>query len=306
MSAGTGESDPSELVAELCRLREAGHLTDGEFALASHAITDPDGAPSDPDAATTAAPSWRAPHTTPGAPEPRRGALPVVGAALLAVAVAVSIAVISTSVSGSSRALGAAPNPSAPVTSSPSSLPSDVVTTAPITLAVPSPLSATPVIVPATPTASSATSPQPKPDPASRANPPTTDIITTPPAKTSTSRDLAVAAAGDWQDSGVTVSPGDQVEITRTGSTWSPFPGYSYDGRGCIDTAVCSQDPSQANNICCMAHGGLLGRIGSGAPFAVGNGTALIASAAGAVALRINDLQQGDDSGHLDVRVTRS
>jgi hypothetical protein len=55
-----------------------------------------------------------------------------------------------------------------------------------------------------------------------------------------------------------------------------------------------------------MAHAGLLGRIGDGPPFAVGNGTVLTARAAGSIALRINDIQQSDDSAYLDVRVTRS
>jgi len=55
-----------------------------------------------------------------------------------------------------------------------------------------------------------------------------------------------------------------------------------------------------------MAHGGLLGRISDGPPFAVGNATVLTASAGGQIELRINDLQQNDDSGYLNVRVTRS
>jgi hypothetical protein len=106
----------------------------------------------------------------------------------------------------------------------------------------------------------------------------------------------------DWHDTGVFVDEGQTVRIVASGQ-WSPFTPRSVDGRGCLDVAICSQDPNQPTNICCMPHGGLVGRIGSTDPFAVGVGTLLRVSNPGELYFRINDRVQSDNSGQLAVTI---
>ncbi|MFJ8621991.1 hypothetical protein ACIRD3_04015 [Kitasatospora sp. NPDC093550] len=139
-------------------------------------------------------------------------------------------------------------------------------------------------------TAGTATAPQPA-----------TATAPQPPTATRT-----VSAAGGWQDSGVAMAAGGELDVTATG-TWRPFGnGYAVGPDGCTDPQVCAQDPGQPNNICCIPHAGLLGRIGEGQPFAVGakrlvhNG-----GAAGELYLRINDAVLTDNEGELTVTIRR-
>jgi hypothetical protein len=111
-----------------------------------------------------------------------------------------------------------------------------------------------------------------------------------------------VQAVGDWRDTGVFLEEGQTARIVASGQ-WSPFSPKLFDGRGCLDVALCSQDPNQSTNICCMPHGGLLGRIGGTNPFAVGVGTLLQVPNRGELYFRINDLVQSDNSGQLTVTI---
>jgi len=118
-----------------------------------------------------------------------------------------------------------------------------------------------------------------------------------------TDSQFTVSAAKDWQDTGVILHGGETVTISYVSGEWSPWPGGNLDAKGCLQ-AGCSQDPNQPENICCMAHAGLLGRIGEGAPFAVGMGTTIPNVGPGTVQLRINDLQLNDNSGELTVNIS--
>jgi hypothetical protein len=52
--------------------------------------------------------------------------------------------------------------------------------------------------------------------------------------------------------------------------------------------------------------GALIGRIGNGRPFGIGNQTSIPAPAAGQLFLGINDGQLDDNSGEFRVEITRS
>jgi hypothetical protein len=114
---------------------------------------------------------------------------------------------------------------------------------------------------------------------------------------------VKVHAAKDWQDTGRTLEVGEQFTIEYITGKWAPWPNYFLDGEGCTDPSVCSQDPRQQANVCCMAHAGLIGRVGNGTAFAVGNAATVTALQSGALFLRMNDVVQGDNSGSLTVRI---
>ncbi|MFF2041149.1 hypothetical protein ACFVVX_12020 [Kitasatospora sp. NPDC058170] len=144
---------------------------------------------------------------------------------------------------------------------------------------------------------------------ATRTGPPPTATTTTPATTTTTTTPTAattttVSAARGWQDSGVLVAAGEDVEITATGQ-WHPFGnGYAVGPDGCTDPVVCSQDPDQTNNVCCTAHAGLIGMIGSSPPFAVGGERTLHNTGpAGELRLRINDTVLEDNTGDMAVTV---
>jgi len=126
--------------------------------------------------------------------------------------------------------------------------------------------------------------------------------IPTTPAPAATTH-LNISAALDWQETGVVLRGGETLRISYVSGQWSPWPGGKFDATGCLQ-AGCSQDPNQPENICCMAHAGLLGRISDGQPFAVGMGATIPHAGPGAVKLRINDRQLGDNSGELVIAVS--
>jgi len=116
-------------------------------------------------------------------------------------------------------------------------------------------------------------------------------------------QEVDVLATEDWHSTGIIVEKGQTVRIVASGQ-WSPFTPRLFDARGCIDTNLCTQDPNRdANSICCMPHGGLLGRIAHEQPFAAGLGTLFQAPIRGELQFRINDVRQGDNSGQLRVDV---
>ncbi|MER6216434.1 hypothetical protein ABT213_20565 [Streptomyces sp. NPDC001674] len=116
-----------------------------------------------------------------------------------------------------------------------------------------------------------------------------------------------VSARQDWQASGVHVDPGDDVEISAVGE-WYPFGnGYRVGPDGCTDRNVCSQELNQSANICCMAHAGLIGKIGDGAPFKVGARLALRnVLTRGELYLRINDKNLSDNDGGINVTIAET
>jgi hypothetical protein len=112
---------------------------------------------------------------------------------------------------------------------------------------------------------------------------------------------VEVFANQGWQNTGVRVQPGDTLTIQYVSGHWSPWPGSFYDGRGVLENPPC-----HAGQECVLfgvLHASLIGRIGNGDPFYIGNGTTLPVGQTEHVYLRINDSRLGDNSGSLIVRV---
>lgn len=127
--------------------------------------------------------------------------------------------------------------------------------------------------------------------------------IEEPSTGTGSSSTVTVSADEGWMNSGVRVDSGEEVEITATGE-WYPFGnGYGVGPEGCTNRDVCAQEFNQPENVCCMAHAGLIGRIDDEQPFRIGEKrTHRNDGAEAELYLRINDRRLIDNSG--DIRVT--
>ncbi len=117
-----------------------------------------------------------------------------------------------------------------------------------------------------------------------------------------------VFAAKGWQDTGVFVNSGDQVEIIYVKGLWTEKKGINY------YTGPAGGKSSQDNPCNPMSHketgyNALIGKIWYGKPFLVGQyftGKALIS---GTLYLRMNDCDQwladNDGSVHLLIQISR-
>lgn len=109
---------------------------------------------------------------------------------------------------------------------------------------------------------------------------------------------VEVFADQDWQNTGVLVQPGDTLTIQYVSGKWSPWPGGYYDGEGSGGDPYCS-----CNVMMNVSHAGLIGRIGDGVPFFVGNDLTIMSTETGYLYLGINDSVRDDNSGSITVRV---
>ena len=123
------------------------------------------------------------------------------------------------------------------------------------------------------------------------------------PTPTIISRPYTVYANRDWQNTGIVAHAGDTVSIVYLQGQWNAWPGNypDSDGNGPqgIDT-TCTCDQPLAG----YSTQGLIGRIGSGAPFFVGDNKTLQAPSSGNVELRIDDDVLSDNTGSLQMRIT--
>lgn len=114
-----------------------------------------------------------------------------------------------------------------------------------------------------------------------------------------------------WQNTGVTVQPGNQVTVSYKSGQWTADPasngGNLYGANGCPGVIVTQSGyPVQNVNM-----GALIGKVGTNAPFLIGDGPVLTpAGQSGALQLCINDdlnAQYGaglaDNIGILQVRI---
>jgi len=147
----------------------------------------------------------------------------------------------------------------------------------------------------------------------------TAPVTVTAPATTRTAQ-ATVPATADWLDTGVTVAAGDRVSITYRSGTW--WAGPVFDAQG----TRYDPPPYDANGIpaqyhyVCAEHlpasqcaeplptaemGALVGRIGGGSVFLVGNSYDEQVSATGSLSLRINDDYSGmaDNTGSVTVTI---
>jgi hypothetical protein len=107
---------------------------------------------------------------------------------------------------------------------------------------------------------------------------------------------VSVYAAGDWQDSGVTLKSGDRFFLDAQG-TWSGGLGWVSGPSGAVGLDVGRILPEEP------AATALIGRIGSGAPFSVRDQYFGTAANDGNLFMRMNDPTTFDNSGALSVDI---
>ena len=113
---------------------------------------------------------------------------------------------------------------------------------------------------------------------------------------------ISVSAKQAWTPTGLTVRRGEMLTFNTTGQVQ-----LSTDTN---DTATPAGSPSgkyaPRSPMPRVLAGALIGRIGSGQPFAIGNQTSIQAPAAGQLVLGINDDELADNQGEFRVEITRS
>jgi hypothetical protein len=110
---------------------------------------------------------------------------------------------------------------------------------------------------------------------------------------------IRVPATAGWVSTGLRVRRGDQVSFNTTGEVQlSSNPSDRAHSAGTPRTAPASPMPN-------VYAGGLIGRIGNGAPFAIGNQTSISMPNDGILYLTVNDDERGDNSGAFVVTLGR-
>jgi hypothetical protein len=108
---------------------------------------------------------------------------------------------------------------------------------------------------------------------------------------------VAVTVPGEaaWTPTHVTLAAGQHFKIEATGVV-HPRSGTSNGPDGV---------PGAGDNsrVVGARYGALIGRIGSGAPFAVGSELSATSDTAGELALGVNDLQSDDNTGSFSARI---
>jgi hypothetical protein len=116
------------------------------------------------------------------------------------------------------------------------------------------------------------------------------------------SAQFTIAAPRDWQNTRLMVQPGDRVEIRYTGGMWRSAPDeplHGPDGKG----SYTCYGPSCVEPLPNYPKGALVGQIGNGPVFAVGNAQSFVADQGGALELRINDVGVYDAQGSVTVQI---
>ena len=104
---------------------------------------------------------------------------------------------------------------------------------------------------------------------------------------------ITVQANTKWQDTGISVHAGDAIKITYISGHWSIWLNVDplTDGNGQTGRSEICQLIPEANL------GSLIGKVGAGAPFFVGNGTTMHSDSTGPLLLSINDCENFQDNG---------
>jgi hypothetical protein len=110
---------------------------------------------------------------------------------------------------------------------------------------------------------------------------------------------VRVLADRAWTDTGVDVLSGEQLQIDYLHGQWSPWPGDAFDALGFGGDPRCD-----CNQMAGVSHAALIGRIGDGEPFFVGDHWLQGAGTSGRLYLGINDTRLSDNTGWLEVFIT--
>jgi hypothetical protein len=114
-------------------------------------------------------------------------------------------------------------------------------------------------------------------------------------------RTLSVPANAGWVNTGITVRQGQTVLFDTEGEV-----RLSSDPAD-VASAAGSKTGRRARNapLPGTLAGALIGRIGNGQPFGIGNQTSIPAPASGMLFLAVNDDAQGDNTGEFRVTITQ-
>jgi len=115
-------------------------------------------------------------------------------------------------------------------------------------------------------------------------------------------RSIVVPADQRWTSTGITVRRGEVVTFDTTGEI-RVGPGGEDVARS---AGVLGGRTAEGTPIPSSIVGALIGRVGNGAPFGIGNQTSVPMPASGMLYLGINDNNLGDNSGEFRVEITRS
>ncbi len=123
---------------------------------------------------------------------------------------------------------------------------------------------------------------------------PVTQVVPLPGASP-----FEVVANQVWQDTGVSVKPGDTLTIVYVSGKWAPWPGGAYDASGTGVISYCD-----CNVLQYVSHASLIGKIGDSDPFPVGSYYSHAVTQSGPLSLQINDAVLRDNSGSITVKVS--
>jgi hypothetical protein len=113
---------------------------------------------------------------------------------------------------------------------------------------------------------------------------------------------LCVEANQPWTDTSMTVKRGDRVAFRTTGQIQLVRVTRASAGPDGNDTVAQSGYP-----VIAMAAGGLIGKVGNGAPFPIGsNAQPIVMPADGRLMLGVNDNVWRDNNGYFSVVITKS
>jgi hypothetical protein len=115
---------------------------------------------------------------------------------------------------------------------------------------------------------------------------------------------VTVPAKAKWTSTGIDVHPGDTISFNAGGQVRWGTGRDEVAGPGGSTTKV---KPTLGNYpLRTIGAGGLIGKIGNGSPFAVGESATITATAAGTLYLGINDNFFTGNSGEFQVAITRT
>lgn len=113
---------------------------------------------------------------------------------------------------------------------------------------------------------------------------------------------IVVNSKQRWTNTGIVVRRGETLTLNTTGEI-----RLSTNGEDIAPAAGSTSGRMAAGSPMPNAPAGaLIGRIGNGAPFGIGNQTTLVAPASGQLFLGVNDSDLNDNTGEFRVEITRS
>lgn len=121
-------------------------------------------------------------------------------------------------------------------------------------------------------------------------------------AATSSGAGIAVSARQQWTATGLTVRRGETLTLNTTGQVQLSTDANDLAGSAGSNAGRYATNAPMPRALA----GALIGRIGNGLPFAIGNQTTIQAPAAGQLFLGINDDNLADNQGEFRVEITRS